>query len=385
MGRHGGRPPLPADEDETTFARRVVAQRCLYGVDRNPVAVDLAKMSLWLITLARDHPLTFLDHALRHGNSLVGLTRRQIETFHWKDGAQSLAAIRIGQHIAAVTELRRQIREAGDDAPGWTLQDMWDEVQQELTQVRMFGDLAVAAFFTADNAKARETKRLELADAITTGIADRYRSWLAQLRDSEKPLAPFHWSVEFPEVFDRERPGFDAIVGNPPFLWGNRISRFLGDAYRDWLLAIHARSHGNSDLVAHFLRKSFELLRDGAAFGLVATNSISETDTRATGLEAIVRSGGVIFAAQRDSSWPGSANVRVAKVFVCRGTYRGFCELDGQRVSGITPELRYREFIPRSSCPERARRAELQGRRFRRNRLSHNCRDAGRDSRHCAK
>ena len=62
-------------------ARRLVAQRCLYGVDRNPVSVDLAKMSLWLATLARDHPLTFIDHALRHGDSLVGLSRRQIETF----------------------------------------------------------------------------------------------------------------------------------------------------------------------------------------------------------------------------------------------------------------------------------------------------------------
>jgi hypothetical protein len=72
---HGGRPSVPADEDEVVFARRLVAQRCLYGVDRNPVAVDLAKMSLWLATLAREHPLTFVDHALKHGDSLVGLTR----------------------------------------------------------------------------------------------------------------------------------------------------------------------------------------------------------------------------------------------------------------------------------------------------------------------
>jgi hypothetical protein len=69
---HGGRPELPEDEDELTFARRLVAQRCLYGIDRNDVAVDLSKMSLWLATLAREHPFTFLDHALRHGDSLVG-------------------------------------------------------------------------------------------------------------------------------------------------------------------------------------------------------------------------------------------------------------------------------------------------------------------------
>ena len=71
-------------EDEVVVARRVVAQRCLYGVDRNVVAVDLAKMSIWLATLAKDHPLTFLDHALRHGDSLLGLNRQQIEWFHWK-------------------------------------------------------------------------------------------------------------------------------------------------------------------------------------------------------------------------------------------------------------------------------------------------------------
>ncbi|MBK7906929.1 MAG: N-6 DNA methylase [Gemmatimonadetes bacterium] len=74
--RSGEMPTIPPDEDPQLFARRLVAQRCLYGVDRNPYAVQLAKLSLWLVTLAREHPFTFLDHALRHGDSLVGLTRR---------------------------------------------------------------------------------------------------------------------------------------------------------------------------------------------------------------------------------------------------------------------------------------------------------------------
>jgi hypothetical protein len=112
---HGERPDIPADEDDVVLARRMIAQRCLYGVDRNPVAVDLAKMSLWLVTLAREHPLTFVDHALRHGDSLVGLSRRQIESFHWDTSAPGLEAIRIGQHLTKVTELREQIRKAGQD------------------------------------------------------------------------------------------------------------------------------------------------------------------------------------------------------------------------------------------------------------------------------
>jgi hypothetical protein len=85
---HGGMPKVPADETPELFAQRMIAQRCLYGVDKNPLAVDLAKLSLWLATLAKDHAFTFLNHALRCGDSLVGLTREQIVRFHWKDGPQ---------------------------------------------------------------------------------------------------------------------------------------------------------------------------------------------------------------------------------------------------------------------------------------------------------
>ena len=77
-------PAIPPDEDEVLFARRLVVQRCLYGVDKNPMAVDLAKLALWLATLAKDHAFTFVDHALRCGDSLVGLTRKQIAAFHWQ-------------------------------------------------------------------------------------------------------------------------------------------------------------------------------------------------------------------------------------------------------------------------------------------------------------
>ena len=71
-------------------------------------------------------------------------------------------------------------------------------------------------------------------------------------------------------------PGFDAIVGNPPFLGGRRISTQLGGSYRDWLGALHVSSHGNADLVAHFFRRSFALLRSGAVFGMISTNTIAQ-------------------------------------------------------------------------------------------------------------
>ena len=86
--REDSLPPIPPDEEELLHARRVIAQRCLYGVDRNKMAVDLAKLSLWLATLAKEHPFTFLDHALRDGDSLVGFTTRQISYFDWSETPQ---------------------------------------------------------------------------------------------------------------------------------------------------------------------------------------------------------------------------------------------------------------------------------------------------------
>ena len=74
-------PDNPAERK--TYAMRIIAQRCLYGVDINPLAAEMAKLSLWLATLAKDHPFTFLDHSLRHGDSLVGLSREQIASFNW--------------------------------------------------------------------------------------------------------------------------------------------------------------------------------------------------------------------------------------------------------------------------------------------------------------
>jgi hypothetical protein len=338
---HGGRPELPADEDELTFARRMIAQRCLYGVDRNPVAVDLGKMSLWLATLAREHPLTFLDHALRHGDSLVGLTRRQIESFDWKPGAPSFASIRIGTYLERVGQLRREIREAADGTSDRVLRDMWDEAQAELAQVRVYGDLTISAFFAGDRPKAREAKRIELADAVTNGTAtDMYGGWLAELREAEKPLVPFHWPIEFPEVFDRDRPGFDAIVGNPPFAGKNTLGDGNIGRYPDWLKESHPGSHGNADLVAHFFRRGFDLLRPDGALGLIATNTIGQGDTRATGLRWICTHGGEIYAARKRVKWPGrSAAVVVSVVHIVRGKFNGPRLLDGREAPIITAYL----------------------------------------------
>jgi len=345
---HAEVPKVPADEDEVIFARRLVAQRCLYGVDRNPVAVDLAKVSLWLMTLARDHALTFLDHALRHGDSLVGLSRKQIETFHW-DPDRPLF-LRVGEHVAKVAELRKRIREADDSVPDWGLRDLWDDVQTELGKVGLFGDLVIAAFFAADKPREREAKRTEYAAAVLSGDAERYRVWLEEQRHADRPLVSFHWEVEFPEAFERENPGFDAIVGNPPFQGGRNLTASQGEAYTQWLRTMHEDSSGGADLVAHFYRRSFNLIHRGGTFGLIATNTIAQGDTRVTGLRWICQRGGEIFAARKRVKWPGLAAVVVSVVHVIKGTFSGSRRLDDREVETITAFLFHRGGHDNPAC-----------------------------------
>ena len=343
---HLAAPELPAGEDEVIVARRRVAQRCLYGVDRNPMAVDLAKVSLWLATLARQEPLTFVDHALRHGDSLVGLSQRQIEMFHWDTGSkhaqQGFEAIPVREQVAKVAELRRRIREADASVTDWDLRDWWDQARFELDKVRLFGDLAIAAFFEGAKPKEREARRAEYAGAVLEGRADELRGILAERRGDDPPLAPFHWELEFPEVFDQANPGFDAIVGNPPFAGKNSVAAGNVAGYPDWLKQVHAESHGNADLVAHFFRRGFDLVRKLGAFGLIATNTIAQGDTRASGLRWICQRGGEIFSVRRRVKWPGLAAVVVSVLHVGKGSVTDRRQIDGRDVERITAFLFHR-------------------------------------------
>ena len=156
-------------------------------------------------------------------------------------------------HTARAAELRRRIRAAGEGASERELRELWQEAQREMQSVRRFGDLAPAAFFAASKPQERERKRSEYAHLVARN-AGRLP---APLADMKPPLAPFHWELEFPEVFNRENPGFDSIVGNPPFAGKNTVAKANVAGYPDWLKQMHAESHGNADLAAHFFRRSF--------------------------------------------------------------------------------------------------------------------------------
>jgi hypothetical protein len=337
---HGEIPAIPLDEDEVIYARRLVAKRCIYGVDRNPVAVDLAKVSLWLVTLAKDHPLTFVDHALRHGDSLVGLSRRQIEAFHWDESRPPiLRGLGIRDSLDTVLDLRQRVREAGESVPDGELRDWWIQAQSELKKVRSLGDLVLSAFFEGDSAKMREAKRSQYVAEVLDGAAEDYRDRLDDWQEAMRSLAPFHWEVEFPEVFERETPGFDAFVGNPPFLGGTQISEQYGISYFQWLILSFPGCRHHCDLVAYFFRRAYANLRDAGCLGLIATNTISQGDTREGGLRIIINEGGEIYSAVRRLKWPGLAAVVVSVVHVAKNFHLPEKLLDGKSVPAISAYL----------------------------------------------
>lgn len=135
-------------------------------------------------------------------------------------------------------------------------------------------------------------------------------------------------------------PGFDAIVGNPPFAGKNTLINGNRAGYLDWLQTLHKGAHGNADLVAHFVRRAFELLRHGGCFGLIATNTAGQGDTRESGLRAVIEAGGSVLRATRRLPWPGEAAVVVSVVHVLKGADPARSPvLDGRQVRRISAYL----------------------------------------------
>ena len=362
--RQSSMPVIPPDEDPQLYAQRLIAQQCLYGVDRNPYAVQLAKLSLWLVTLAREHPFTFLDHALRHGDSLVGLTQRQIEVFHWAPPRAvpgELWSADVHRRIEAADACRDRIEALANSDDTREKLRLLAEADRELDAVRRIGDAVIAGYFSAATEKARANCRVSYETRVGRALDHGEMGLLQELTDKLRAmqLVPFHWEVEFPEVFARENAGFDAIVGNPPFAGKNTLINGNPEYYLPWLQSMHEGAHGNADLASHFFRRAYGLLRNGGAFGLIATNTIAQGDTRATGLRHLRNHGCTLFEARRRYRWPGTAAVVVSVVHGVRGSYAGVKRIDGKPVELITAFL-----FQRGSDEDPAPLAENAGKSF---------------------
>ncbi len=350
---------LPRDMDaRIVIARRLIAERCLYGVDLNPLAVELAKLSIWLVTLAKGRPFGFLDHSLRCGDSLLGIHRldqlTQLSMEPTAQGQLRLFGQDIEKAVREAIELRQRLREMPirdiHDVESMALLDV--NVRRKLNVPGCIADAFIGEVLTAggntaalENSLASLTIQAGLAiegdDAVVMSMCRRSVTLLSTDLPMGKPTRrPFHWPLEFPEVFARKRGGFDCIVGNPPFLGGQRITGVAGNIFRDWLVAhIAGGRRGSADLVSYFFLRAWHLLRDAGGFGLLAVNTISEGDTWEVGLDALCSEGAVIYCAYRNEPWPGAAAVSTSRVHVFKASWKGVIRLNELPVEIITSRL----------------------------------------------
>ena len=352
--------------DQLLSARRMVSERCLYGVDRNPLAVELAKLSLWLITLAKGKPFEFLDHNLKCGDSLLGVSNiEQLRSLSMLEVGsaleQNLWQSFIDDHIQKCLATRQQLRNIRiiDFKDAQAAADIHRTAQGHVQKLKIVADvvsgldlentchdgtlsanevsLTVAEFFAGS--AAAEIKLNQLAD-VCLSVPSAARTI---------KLVPFHWVIEFPEVF-LDGSGFDAILGNPPFL-GNKYWRsMLGSHTQSLAKQLLKGTPGKIDLCILFHRRAVNLLRPGGAYGLLGTNNIAEGSAIAVGLGTISNQG-TIFWAKKAFPWPGSAAVSVAIVCFIKGSYLGLKFANDQSCHFIDAKLEAENVEGRANRP----------------------------------
>ncbi|WP_211660541.1 Eco57I restriction-modification methylase domain-containing protein [Modestobacter muralis] len=328
------------DDSLRTRAIREVIAHCLYGADINGMAVEMCKLSLWLVSLDPSKPFSFVDDKIFRGNSLLGITTiDQLRYIHIdpkaKKARQLNAFVDAESVLDEVTRIRHQLATTVDqDDPQRTRNGkrrLLEQSEQATAKLRLIADGIVATglrlggkpgnaledaytalegalirAFPAD-ASAGEASTLDhiVEQGLTPTVATDYQRWES-----------LHWILEAPDVMI-EHGGFDAIVGNPPFLGGKKISTALGADFRNWLInQVAEQTSGNVDLVAYFFLRAWGLLRKGGRIGLIATSTIAQGDTRQVGLDRLVASGLTITRAIQSARWPAkSATLEYAAVW----------------------------------------------------------------------
>ena len=342
-------------------ALRDVIRHCIYGVDLNPLAVELCKVALWLEAHIPGQPLNFLDHHVRCGNAIVGFARREelgqgVPTEAFKplpgDDKEVAAAYRKKNK----EDLKHQAQTSFDFTPELrgrldAVLDEWQSLSalpektpaqidakkqrfSAFTQgehagiLRTTADIPVAQFYIP-KVPGNETKLV--TDGEFRGYWRGQQAPQGRGADAARALSEqrrfFHWFLEFPEIMDRG--GFDCILGNPPYLGGQALSGTYGHAFCECMKWRFAPT-GLSELVVYFLRRIHGLLRDSGFTAIITTNSIVDGDVRKDGLEQIVAAGAQINMAVRGLKWPGTANLVVSLLAVHKGEWSGPRMLDNQ-------------------------------------------------------
>ena len=364
--RTGEDQPSPAAYREGV---RDAIKNCIYGVDKNPLAVELCKVSLWLEAHNPGEPLNFLDHHIKCGDAIVGLAHKEelgkgipneafkklpdddkeiVKSFAKRNRKERDIKLGLLDFDKAVNEKVKSIGHLFN-----TLNRMPEKTPEQIRKKRKeylkltggpiswrlknLADIQVAQFFIP---KTIENNKKIITDA-------EYREYLsgnkqlvgmsvakAMAMAQEKKI--FHWFLEFPEIF--EQGGFDCILGNPPFLGNRKLKSIFGERFLEWVKFCYAPA-GAIELVGYFFRRIYSIIKPSGFQSLIATNTIAQGEAREGGLEVIAKQGGNINFAIRSMKWPGLAAVEVSLVSIYKGMWNQKFVLNNKLVSYISAYL----------------------------------------------
>lgn len=361
--KYGEDQPAPS---KYRASMREVISHCIYGVDINPLAAELCKVSLWLESYNPGKPLTFLDHRIRVGNSIVGIARKEEiekgippEAFKVLPGDDKLVVGALKKKHTEelkgmftlfddvvedkINKLSASVREV-EELPDETLEEI--EIKQtkylsaqgeQWMQLKLLCDAIVAPFFMPKTLAGKENiptqSDLAKIKRNDSSLSIKKKAAITAIAQEKKF---FHWFLEFPEVF--EQGGFDVVIGNPPFLGGQRLSGTFGKDFLEFVKEYYAPA-GSVDMVVYFLRRGYTLLHDRAFISIISTNTLAQGGAREGGLDVLVNQGASINFAIRSMKWPGVAAVEVALVSLYKGKWNKKFRLGIKEVDTISTYL----------------------------------------------
>lgn len=280
------------------WARREVVSHCIYGVDLNDLAVELAKVGLWLTTISRDKPLSFLDHRLKQGNSLIGARLTNLRYFPGKEPKDrnqselptSISPRFIGHILNKIAEIEGIAEDRVEDIE--RKERAFEEFKQlpEYRKAKGLANVYTATYFgnviTPTDKKSSEALYQDLVWAIA-GDEKEWQSktrfpWFNQACDLAKEKSFFHWELEFPEIFFdagklQEKPGWDAVIGNPPYANAWAMTD-LDDTSRNAIAALSPYKEylsGHWDLYIPFVSIARKLMKSGGYHSFILPDALA--------------------------------------------------------------------------------------------------------------
>ena len=352
-------------------AEKDVIRNCIYGIDKNPQAVKLCKVALWLESHNPGTSLGFLDNHIKCGDTLVGVVRVEdifktipSDTFKtykdsdkkyyaelkkWNDDvikkqkkakeseAQDVFRKEIDSDIQSVIAEMAQVSKMDDSTP-----ELAEEKKSNYLKVtsmpawkklKVLADMRLAGYF-ADKTQQQPLVTEDVYHKYLTGekdIENDSEAIYAQQVSEQKGF--FHWFLEFAEVM--AEGGFDCFLGNPPFKGNRKLKGIFGEDYLDYMRIAYAPA-GAIDLVGYFVRRNYDLLNENCSLGTLSTNTIAQGNCREGCLQVIEDAGGTITMAVKSTPWPGVAAVSVSLLAINKGEWRKKCVLDGKKVDYIS-------------------------------------------------